>query len=563
MKMSSPPTHTAIVISIALSTIITSLPLCESFTPTTTQQLLFKNPIFPTPQHYDTRTTKQTTCRKHNIHILVESSSSSLPIYRTSQQPQPLFATRFDNNNNANKDPYAILDIPFGTTDKKVIKRAYKRAAMKYHPDVNQEDPNAADKFIEICNAYELLTTGGGTKSAGSSSTASSAASSAGYEPPHRRSSSYSGGSSSSSSYSGSSGNTSTDWKDYIPYDADDEKYDAGGDSFGSIFSDLFTGVAAAAAGYKSGGNRGGSGGGILEDLVEFLEGTVDGFASEAGYDADPDLLDLLSRGSLEEVRVELEDAELLVKQLETKCDGIKRDIASVINDLELNVKNAGQQKSATQVLRLDEELNEQKVSLEAREKVVMGYLTKARKRLILLQDRVVELRSSSRGGRSTSNTANDTTTTAGSYNSGSYSNYSSTSNPYGGSTTTGANQGNASGATSNRESFGSSGRGRGRSRSRSRATTQPTPKSYSSQSTPPPPPPPPPPRRETTYANTSNNNASRSSNLSNVNNSGSSKEFVPPHRRKSSSSDYSDKKRLREFKVDEEFDKLKRDLGL
>ena len=53
-------------------------------------------------------------------------------------------------------NPYAILNIPYGVTDQSVIKRAYKKAAKHYHPDRNR-DPNAADRFIEINNAYEIL----------------------------------------------------------------------------------------------------------------------------------------------------------------------------------------------------------------------------------------------------------------------------------------------------------------------------------------------------------------------------------------------------------------------
>jgi len=35
------------------------------------------------------------------------------------------------------------------------IKKAYRRLAKKYHPDVNPNDPNAAAKFIDVREAYE------------------------------------------------------------------------------------------------------------------------------------------------------------------------------------------------------------------------------------------------------------------------------------------------------------------------------------------------------------------------------------------------------------------------
>ncbi len=53
------------------------------------------------------------------------------------------------------KDYYDILGIS-RDADKEEIKRAYRRLARKYHPDVNKE-PGAEDKFKEINKAYEVL----------------------------------------------------------------------------------------------------------------------------------------------------------------------------------------------------------------------------------------------------------------------------------------------------------------------------------------------------------------------------------------------------------------------
>ncbi len=53
------------------------------------------------------------------------------------------------------RDYYEVLGVERGT-DKKDIKKAYRKLAMKYHPDVNDE-PEAADKFKEISEAYAVL----------------------------------------------------------------------------------------------------------------------------------------------------------------------------------------------------------------------------------------------------------------------------------------------------------------------------------------------------------------------------------------------------------------------
>lgn len=53
------------------------------------------------------------------------------------------------------RDYYAILSIPIDA-DEQEIKRAYRQLARRYHPDVSDE-PQAAERFREIQEAYELL----------------------------------------------------------------------------------------------------------------------------------------------------------------------------------------------------------------------------------------------------------------------------------------------------------------------------------------------------------------------------------------------------------------------
>ncbi|MDD6087898.1 MAG: DnaJ C-terminal domain-containing protein [Desulfovibrionaceae bacterium] len=54
------------------------------------------------------------------------------------------------------KDYYKILNVS-RTANKDEIGRAFKRLAKKYHPDLNQNDPKAEEKFKEINEAYEVL----------------------------------------------------------------------------------------------------------------------------------------------------------------------------------------------------------------------------------------------------------------------------------------------------------------------------------------------------------------------------------------------------------------------
>lgn len=53
------------------------------------------------------------------------------------------------------KDYYKILELLFGA-DIAAVKKAYRRLALKYHPDKNKAF-NAAQIFIELTEAYEVL----------------------------------------------------------------------------------------------------------------------------------------------------------------------------------------------------------------------------------------------------------------------------------------------------------------------------------------------------------------------------------------------------------------------
>jgi molecular chaperone DnaJ len=55
------------------------------------------------------------------------------------------------------RDYYKVLDVPKNATEAE-IKKAYRRLAMKFHPDRNPDDVDAGDKFKEAKEAYEVLT---------------------------------------------------------------------------------------------------------------------------------------------------------------------------------------------------------------------------------------------------------------------------------------------------------------------------------------------------------------------------------------------------------------------
>lgn len=56
----------------------------------------------------------------------------------------------------AKRDYYEILGVDRGA-DAAAIKKAYRKVALKYHPDKNPDNKEAEDKFKEAAEAYEIL----------------------------------------------------------------------------------------------------------------------------------------------------------------------------------------------------------------------------------------------------------------------------------------------------------------------------------------------------------------------------------------------------------------------
>ena len=56
----------------------------------------------------------------------------------------------------AKRDYYDVLGVS-KSADNKEIKKAYRKIAIKFHPDKNPGDKQAEEKFKEAAEAYEVL----------------------------------------------------------------------------------------------------------------------------------------------------------------------------------------------------------------------------------------------------------------------------------------------------------------------------------------------------------------------------------------------------------------------
>jgi len=56
----------------------------------------------------------------------------------------------------AKRDYYDILGVA-KNADLGQVKKAYRQKALEFHPDRNQHDPEAEEKFKEASEAYEVL----------------------------------------------------------------------------------------------------------------------------------------------------------------------------------------------------------------------------------------------------------------------------------------------------------------------------------------------------------------------------------------------------------------------
>ncbi|MEL6123389.1 MAG: DnaJ domain-containing protein, partial [Bacteroidota bacterium] len=57
------------------------------------------------------------------------------------------------------RDYYEVLGVP-KNAEQDAIKKAYRKVALKYHPDRNPDNKEAEEKFKEAAEAYEILSDG-------------------------------------------------------------------------------------------------------------------------------------------------------------------------------------------------------------------------------------------------------------------------------------------------------------------------------------------------------------------------------------------------------------------
>lgn len=188
----------------------------------------------------------------------------------------------------ASFDYYKILDIQ-EDADATTIKRAYRRAALKNHPDVS-DAPDARDRFLRVQEAYNVL---------------SDVSKRAEYDRSRRAAATGSPFDGFANFDMSGATDFARRWREKNPMPEDID------DNFGSIFSDLFSGVANA---FGSGAS---ASSGVVEDFIEFLEKRVDGFSSRPGTTDSID--DALLSSDEDVLRAEIDDARFVIDQLDQR----------------------------------------------------------------------------------------------------------------------------------------------------------------------------------------------------------------------------------------------------
>lgn len=242
--------------------------------------------------------------------------------------------------------------------DAPAIKRAYRRAALKNHPDVSKAS-NAKERFLRIQEAYAVL----------SDSTKRAA-----YDRSRRA-----GGGFDASVWTGAgvgdifnASEFSKRWRERNPMPEDLN------DNLGSILSDLFKGVQGVV----------GEGGGVMEDFVEFLE---------RGLGGEEDGLRQVLRSRDEDVlKAEMEDSRFVLQQLKMRRDRLEeegRSLKERAEEWERRASRAGRDYMTRDAAReREKELRAEGGRLERRARKTNELIAKQEGRLKKINQRLEEV---------------------------------------------------------------------------------------------------------------------------------------------------------------------------
>lgn len=163
------------------------------------------------------------------------------------RRPRPFHGLR------AASDPWQVLGVERGASPAE-IKRAYRKKALKEHPDVNKS-PDAKERWQELSQAYDILSDPDKART---------------WQAAGRGG----GGASGKSPQGGQSRRPAGPPPTGPRQQAVDAAYDVGGDSFGAIFGDFLEGLGEEVGGggvSVSGARKAGAF--VLEELLDYLEG--------------------------------------------------------------------------------------------------------------------------------------------------------------------------------------------------------------------------------------------------------------------------------------------------
>jgi curved DNA-binding protein CbpA len=311
---------------------------------------------------------------------------SPLPRPLASARTAPHVSARCPSPRALDDDAYSVLGVqPTATAAQ--IKQAYRRLALRSHPDVNKA-PDAQAEFARIAEAYSILSDteqrrkydrGGGTRRRSASSSTSS--------------SSRSSSSASSSPWSGFDPSDPTGWatrpRDPAAETAAAERRrkwreenpmpDELGDSFGSLFGDVISAVGQAVSG---------SGDWLsLLDELQLTEG--------------PELLTLLRSRDAEQLQEELESARWVQATLKSRIDRLNSEYKAAETDAANLRRDGASARAAGGMARsLEREMQRDLRRRRQRLSDAKRLLTQAREREQRITARLDELRRGGGGDR-------------------------------------------------------------------------------------------------------------------------------------------------------------------